>query len=379
MLGAGPVRCFFQITLPLLLPAIFSAALLVFIFCFTSFGIILILGGPGFSTLEVEIYRQTVQFFNLPMAAGLSLLQIGINFLLMWLHARLSRRAKVSFFAGGTTTRQLPDGVPCRRLAIAANLLFIAVLLLGPLASLALASFTAVDGSGLTLRYYAALTTDSASLFFSTPLTAALNSAGIAVATTALALPLGLISANFLARARGRAATLWDAFIMLPLATSAVTLGFGFIITLNRPPLNLRDSLILLPLAHALVALPFVVRSLLPGLRSIAPSLRDAAAMLGAAPTTVFARIELPLLRPALAVAAIFAFSISLGEFGATAFIARPQYPTLPLAIFRFLSRPGAVNYGAAMAMATLLMITAATGFLLIGLLERRNPQRDNA
>ncbi len=70
MLGASPWQTFRRITLPLLMPAIGSASLLVFIFCFTSFGVVLILGGPGYATLEVEIYRQSVQLFNLPMAAA---------------------------------------------------------------------------------------------------------------------------------------------------------------------------------------------------------------------------------------------------------------------------------------------------------------------
>jgi len=96
MLGASPWQTFRRITLPLLAPAIGSSALLVFIFCFTSFGVVLILGGPGHGTIEVEIYRQSVQLFNLPMAALLSLIQIGINFLLMYLYARLDRKTRRS-------------------------------------------------------------------------------------------------------------------------------------------------------------------------------------------------------------------------------------------------------------------------------------------
>jgi len=369
MLGASPRQTFLRVTLPLLMPAIASAALLTFIFCFTSFAIILILGGPAYSTLEVEIYRQTVQLFNLPMAASLSLMQIIFNFALMWVHALLSRRTGVSFFNGTTSVGEHATSLT-RRFFIAVNLLFIGVLLLAPLLSLVVSSFS--SGSGFTLRYYQALSVGHSSLFYAPPLSAMVNSFAIALTTTLIALPLGMISAEFLAGTQGRAASLWDAIIMLPLATSAVTLGFGFIVTLNHWPLNLRDSFIMLPLAHSLVAFPFVVRSLLPTVRRIPASLRDAAALLGASPFTVFYRIELPLLRPALVVAAVFAFSISMGEFGATAFIARPQLPTLPLAIFRFLSRPGELNYGEAMAMASLLMAAAGSGFILIGLLERR-------
>src|SRR5690606_13134120 len=122
---------------------------------------------------------------------------------------------------------------------------------------------------------------------------------------------------------------------MLPLGTSAVTLGFGYIVALDEPPLNLRTSPALVPLAHTLVAFPFVVRSLLPVLRGINPSLREAAAVMGAAPFRILRGIDLPIVGRALLVGAVFAFAVSMGEFGATALIARPETPTMPVIIFR--------------------------------------------
>ena len=177
---------------------------------------------------------------------------------------------------------------------------------------------------------------------------------------------LGLPAAVFLAGPANRVRSVLHPLFMLPLSTSAVTLGFGFIIALDKPPLNLRTSPILVPLAHALVAFPFVVRSLLPALRSIPPKLREAAAVLGAGPWKVWQTVDLPILGRALVVGAVFAFTISLGEFGATVFVARPQTPTMPLAIYRFLGQPGAVNYGQAMAMSSILMLVSAAGFMLM-------------
>ncbi len=369
MLGAGPWHCFSKITLPLLLPAITASALLVFIFSFTSFGIILILGGPSHATLEVEIYRQAVHLFNLPMAASLSLVQILINMLLMWVHARLGMKHPVSFFAGESGGGSRPHTIGAF-LAVGSTVLFISLLLLAPMISLFAASVTGEEG--LTLSYYQALGLEgSSSLFFVSPLAAICNSLGFAAAAMLLALILGLISAFFLAGA-SKWAALWDTIIMLPLATSAVTLGFGYIITLNTPPLNLRSSLILLPIAHALVALPFVVRITLPAVRQVPRQLKDAATLLGASPLTILRTIELPLIRSAVLVAAIFAFSISMGEFGATSFLFRPQLPTLPVAIFRFLGIPGALNYGQAMAMASILMLVTGAGFFAIGSLEKK-------
>ena len=153
-----------------------------------------------------------------------------------------------------------------------------------------------------------------------------------------------------------------DPFIMLPLGSSAVMLGLGFIVTYGR----WLASPVLVPFAHALIALPFVIRTLHPAIASIPPRLRQAASTLGASPFEVWKTVDFPILRRATLAAATFAFTISLGEFGATLLIARPDYPTIPVAIERFLSQPGGLNYGQAMAMATILLVVTAAGMVLI-------------
>ena len=153
---------------------------------------------------------------------------------------------------------------------------------------------------------------------------------------------------------------------MLPLGTSAVTLGLGYIIALDEPPLNLRASLWLIPLAYTLIAMPFVVRSLLPALRSLSPRLRESAAVMGASPARVIREVDLPIIGRALAVAAVFAFTISLGEFGATLLLYQPKYPTMSVIIYRALGQPGLLNYGQALAMSTVLMGVCLAGLLVI-------------
>jgi thiamine transport system permease protein len=135
---------------------------------------------------------------------------------------------------------------------------------------------------------------------------------------------------------------------------------------MNKPPFQLRSSLLLVVIGHTLIGMPFVIRSLLPALRSINPRLREAAELLGAPPWRRWLVIDWPLIRRAVLVGAVFAFTISMGEFGATVFIARPQTPTLPIAIFRFLEQPGPLNFGQAMAMSSLLMLVCTIGFVAI-------------
>ncbi len=370
MLGARPLAVWWHVTLPLLMPALAASGLLVFIFCFTSFGVILILGGPRFATLEVEIYRQTVNYFNLPVAAALSLIQIVFTFGLMWLYTQLQRRSSVPLEMRAVAQTQRRPASWRARILVGVNVLAMITGLLLPLLALVERSFTL--GGNLTLRYYAELFVNRRdSLLYVPPIQAVLNSLSFAVVTMFLALTLGTLGAAMLARTtRSKSGqklqSLLDPLLMLPLGTSAVTLGFGFIVALDKPPLNLRASPLLMPLAHTLVAFPFVVRSLLPALRGIKPSLREAAIVLGATPWRVWREVVLPITGRALLVGAVFAFTISMGEFGATALIARPQLPTLPVAIFRFLGQPGLLNYGQALAMSTLLMLVCTVGMLAI-------------
>jgi len=371
MLGASRTQVFFRITLPLLGPAILAASLLVFIFCFTSFGVILILGGPRLATVEVEIYRQAVHIFNLPLAAALSLTQIVFTFCLMSLYTWLEGRTAVSIMPEPIRGTRRQARTRVEKMVAVASILFLVLLLGTPLAALFASSL--ITENGLALTYYLALLENSIqSILYVPPLTALMNSLGFALGATLIALALGGLAAAFLSRPKHKKRAWLDPFFMLPLSTSAVTLGFGFIIALDEPPLNLRTSIVLPALAHALVAFPFVIRSLLPAWRSIPQSLREAAAVLGAAPLTVWKHVDWPILSRALMVAAVFAFAISMGEFGATVFVARPQTPTLPLAIYRFLGQPGTMNYGQAMAMSCILVVTTAVGFII---LEKIKPQ----
>lgn len=372
VLGARRLRIFREITLPLLLPALGSAALLIFIFTFSAFGTILLLGGPRFATVEVEIYNQALTFRNMPLAAALSLIQIAATLAVTALYTRLQRGSAVPLqLRPQATIQHQPHGLRARSLQ-AGVVLSILLLLVMPLLALSFRSLTI--GDGVDLRPYTALLERPRRAFFSVPpIEAIRNSLLFAGAAVILSLAIGLPAAYLLARRRGHLQALLDPLFMLPLGTSAVTLGFGYIVTFDEPPLNLRASPLLVPLAHTLIALPFVVRALLPVLRSIDPRLHEAAAMLGASPLRALREIDLPILARGLAVAAIFAFTVSMGEFGATLLVSRPEYPTMPVVIFRFLGQPGLLNYGQALAMSTLLMLVTAAGFILIERLRYRD------
>ncbi len=366
VLGASRWQAWRRVTLPALAPAVAAAALMVFLFTFTSFGVVQILGGPTFSTLEVEIYRQTADFLDLPTAAVLTLLQFAAVLALLALHAWTVRRREATLtLVDPTQTARRPRGMGQWAL-LWGTLVVITLLLVVPLAVLIERSFAGPDGYGLT--FYRALQSAASmdSTFAVAPLNALWNSLAYGAAATLIALVVGGLAAAALTRRGGRLVRGFDALLMLPLGVSAVTVGFGFLITLDKPPLDLRSSWWLVPLAQALVGVPFVVRTMLPVLRAVDERLREAAAVLGASPWRVWREVDLPLVRRALLIAAGFAFAVSLGEFGATVFIARPDNPTLPVAVARLLGRAGELNYGQAMALSTILMVVCAGALLTL-------------
>ncbi|MCB5169854.1 iron ABC transporter permease [Streptomyces bambusae] len=375
VLGASRFGAWRRVTLPALGPAVAAAALMVFLFTFSSFGVVQILGGPAYATLEVEVYRQTAQLLDLPTAAVLTMVQFAAVGLILAVHAATVRRRETALrLVDPALTARRVHGAGQRAL-LGGVLLTVAVLIVLPLGVLVERSFDTPAGYGAA--YYRALQDEGAGggTFLVPPLEAIGNSLEYALAATGIALVVGGLAAAALTRRAGPLVRGFDALLMLPLGVSAVTVGFGFLITLDEPPLDLRTSWILVPLAQALVGVPFVVRTMLPVLRAVDGRLREAAAVLGASPLRAWREVDLPLVRRALLVAAGFAFAVSLGEFGATVFIARPDRPTLPVAVARLLGRAGELNYGQAMALSTILMGVCAVSLLV---LERLRPERSS-
>ena len=330
---------------------------------------ILLLGGARFSTLEVEIYVQALQLLNLPVAALLSLIQLLCTLVFSLLYSRVVTRSLVPLSPRPSFARP-PKGRGERAFAIVLVVFLFAFFTL-PLFALPLRSVARLEADrgerggvryGLTSAYYQELFYNRrGSVFYVPPVEAARNSFLYAAGTVGLSLLLGLPAASALARP-GRLERWLDPLLILPMGASAVTLGLGFILTFNR----LLASPLLVPLAHTLIALPFVIRTLQPAIAAIPDRLRQAAATLGASPLRVWQAVDWPILSRAVLSAATFAFTVSLGEFGAAVLLARPDYPTLPVAIARFLAQPGGLNYGQAMAMSTILMSLTLLGILLI-------------
>ena len=356
-MGAQGVRRFTDVLWPLSRPSIVGAASLVFLFTFTSFGVVLLLGGPGRVTIEVEIYRQTSQLLNLPVAAALTVVQVVIVVGLLWITSAISSRGGVrqSLF-GGTDTVRAPRTTGERWFVVTTACVAALVILVPP----ARLVWRSIDGpDGLTLGRYTQLgSVRRGSALPISALDAVVNSLVIALGAATIALIVGGLTAVVVARSR-RGSWL-RSLSAVPLGVSAVTVGFGYVVAFDAAPLDLRGEPWLLAVVQAVVAVPFVVALMTPVLTSIHADLTDAAASLGASPMLVARDVVVPLSSRAFLGAGAFAFAVSLGEFGATAFVARLDTPTMPLAVVRLLSQPGAANRGQAMAMSVLLMAVTA-------------------
>jgi thiamine transport system permease protein len=329
-------------------------------------------------TLEVEIYIQAMHRLNLPLAGFLSLLQLGFTAVVGALHQKLVKL--------NTSNRLTVIEQPHRKMVglrqkfvCFAIILIIGTIAILPVAALLTRSFTRLAAdrgqrgdvqTGITFDFYKQLFINSEqSVFYVQPFVAVKNSIAIAAATTLLSISLGLITAYSLQK-KNSISRLLDILIILPLGTSAITLGYGFILIFHSGGSILAGSPALLPVVHSLIALPFVTRTLKPAVSEIPEGLRQTARTLGASGKQVFFRVDLPLLARTLITCAILSFTISLGEFGAASMLVRPDMPTIPVAIYRFLAQPGGLNYGQAMAMSSLLLLVCAVAITLLEKVE---------
>lgn len=353
-LGASPTMRLRTIVAPLLAPAIASASAVVALLCFTSYGVVRILGGPARQTIESEIYLRAVPFGDLPTALALSITQmVALGVALVWWVRRFRDPVAVSTVAQRRTSRRL------RLVAFGVGGLG-ALLVAAPLVAVVVRSVSI--GGRLSLSGWRAATSGD-------PTRALGVSLAFAVATAVIATLLG--GSIALAVAYGpRPLRLLEGLAALPLTVSSVTIGLGILVTFDRPPVDLRASITIVPIAHSLVAIPLVVRTVLPVVRAIPERMREAASTLGGSPWMVWRTIDAPLLAGATAGAAAVSMAVSIGEFGATSFLTRRTTETLPVTIARLLGRPGEVLQAQGFALSAILVLFALAALLVVDALR---------
>ncbi|NMO02069.1 iron ABC transporter permease [Gordonia sp. TBRC 11910] len=370
-LGATPFRAFITVTLPRLLPALAGAAALVFLFCSTSFGVIIILGNGDLQTLETEIYTRAIGYFQISDAVVLSILQIVVVLAALGL-VRLCG-ASGSGAADGPMAPQRRGRrrrvTGAARGVVVAICAWVGLWLVAPLLVLAIWSVRPQSGGPWTLAGYRSL---GRTVNGVTPLETLGYSAFSAVVAAVVAVVIGTLGAYVIARGGRVLGGIGNVVSTLPLGISAVTLGFGYLILLAAMPREVRMSPLIIPAVQSLIAIPVVVRIVVPALDAVGLRVRQAAATLGAPPWRVWWTVELPAVARSLGAAAGFAFVMALGEFGATGFLALPDTTTLPVLIGSALNKPGADQLATAMSCSMLLVFATTAAVLLIEVVGAR-------
>lgn len=360
-LGASPVTVFCSVTLPLLRSALATASGVIGLFAFTSYGIVRTLGGPARSTIETEIYSRSVLIGDMPGALALSIAQMFVLTMLLWWWAKRHSQKPVS------PQLFVAQRSPSTRSQIAlvyGTALATAAVVIAPMTALLLRSLTrsTPNSTRFTLTGWRAVTS-------STTLDAISTSALFALCTMVIATVLGLMVALGVAYGSPRFEWL-ERISVLPLTVSAVTIGLGILITFDTAPYDFRSAWIITPLTHSLIALPLVVRIVLPVVRQIPRGLQSVASTLGATPLQTWLTVDRPLISRAIGASAAIAFAISIGEFGATSFLTRRSNETLPVTISRLLSRPGDALRTQAYALCVIVVVVSMIAIFVIDILR---------
>ena len=356
-LGASRTRLFVTVTLPLLKKSLRSAGLLVFLMCFTSYGVVRILGGPARSTIETEIYFRAMQLGDVSGALVISILQLVVVGVLIFLTTQFGTAKSAEFSQMVYSRIRRPQNFG-QKLFITSIALISTVAVLAPLVSVVRRSI--LIGQKVNFSIWQNIFTDE-EIFKS--LTTSLK---YAVFTIVVSTTIGLFGACAVIYGSARYRFL-NLLMALPVVVSAVTLGLGLIITFDVNPIDWRGAWLMMPIAHCLVAIPIVMRIISPTIRDLPNGLRDASQTLGATTWQMWRTIDLRLIKPALVSAAAIACAVSLGEFGASSFLVRRNNETLPLMISRLLGRPGEIIQAQAYAIATLLIVACV---VIIGVVD---------
>ncbi|MCF7940389.1 MAG: iron ABC transporter permease [Spirochaetia bacterium] len=372
-LGAQPMRVFASVTAPRLMPAITAAASMIFLFCFTSFSIILVLGGgPRFTTLEVQIYQLARVRFDLPHAAAFALFSLAISSGVLIFYIRSQHWMQR---ASADLSYSLQPKAPRRthRVLIMLYGVIAGLLIIAPLGAIAVRSFQApvfrTGTSVWTFRWYEQLIgAGSTPGSFTGSSSAIVTSLSIASIVTLITIPSALSLGTLIIRLERRASMTMETILMLPMAISSVILGLGYSIIARMIPVEHITYLLIIG-AHTVITLPFMLRAILPTYRTIHAAYTPAALILGARPFRTFLDIQLPLLSRAIASGAIFVFAISIGEMHATMLLSDARVVTIPILLYRLI---GAYNFNGACALGTLLMAICLLLFALTNSLHKR-------
>ncbi len=358
--GASRFRILKDIELPFIRQGILSCMLLTFIYSFTSFAIVLALGGPQYATIEVSIYNLALFYGTYGLSSALALLQLVFLSVVVWIYMRIHIEKGGQ---GRKVLLSISSLSPAAKMGVVAYAVMIGAFLFGPMLGVCYASLqrTVLGQTHLTLHWFKEIIAGGGKSFLgASPLEAIFTSFIFALLAMVASVAFGMWVAYML-KGNIRGKSIIGVATMVPLCISTITLSLGYIVLENR--ISLDVSFWAIVIIHTIISFPFSVRAISASLAKIDEGLIDAARGLGASNLHAFVSIELPLLKGGIIAAAVFSFAISLGELAASFMLYGGRYTTIPIYIYRYI---GGYRFGSAAAMGVVLMVVSAASFFII-------------
>jgi len=360
--GAGKWTTMTRVTLPLVLPSILGAAILIFLEAIALYGTPALIAIPAGINLATT---QLVSFFQYPLqveqAAAFSMPILLLTVLMLMLQRRLlARRGFVAVSGKGGERRPFDVGAwKWPLLAYAVLVSALSVLL--PLAILLLASLSRAWGRGVALDN---LTLANFHAIFFEQLTvrsALLNTVLYAAATALVCVALGIV----VAYATQRRITPWPALVqflaLAPVAVPGLVLAIGLYAAYAGPPWSLYGTGALIVIAFTTRFLPIAVVASGAAVRALNPELEEAVRILGGGRLTVLAKVVVPLLKKTLAGVFILVFVICTKELSTAVFLTGPNSRVVSVLTLD-LSEQGNYEVLAAMGVVLVAIVTGVVG-----------------
>jgi iron(III) transport system permease protein len=346
-LGAHPGKVLTTITLPLLVPGLAGAFVLLFGYSFADLGNPLLLGGD-FPVLSSQIYLTIIGMYDVSRGAALAVILLVPAAALFFAQKALSGRTAYAS-VGDRSTMRHPSvrhfGAKLAALFICGGMSLLILLQYGTVLAGAITKLFGINNE-LTLRHFAAAVTSSRD--------ALIDTIGLGVTASVCSGILGFLIAYFVARTRlpGRGAL--DFVANLPLAIPGTVIGLAFALAFNHRPLLLTGTALIIIVAFTVRSLPYTIRSGVVALEQLHRSLDEASTTMGATSGQTLWRVLLPLVRPAVIAGAIFTFTRSITTLSAVIFVVSPHWSLVTPAILSQMDRG---DVGEAAALSAILVI----------------------
>ena len=357
-MGASRGKTFLHVTLPLCLPGIANAFLLVFIKSVADFGNPITIGG-NYQTLATQIYYQAIGNYDMQGGAAVAILLLLISIGLFALSKLwVEKKTFVTITGKAARGRVLIDE---KHIAapINAGCYLISAIVIGLYILIPLVSFVKLWGINYTFtleHYRYAFGIGMKSLRDSTLM------AALATPVTGI---LAMVIAFLTVRKRFVGRKAMELISMLGMTVPGTVMGIGYVLSFNTPPLVLTGTMLIIVLSYVFRYLPVGVQSGVTSLKQIDPSIEEAAADLGANSFTTFTTVTLPLIKTAFFGGLVYTFVKSMTSISAVIFLISARYKLLTVSI---LDQVDSGKFGVASALSTMLIVVV---YIAIAILYR--------